>query len=50
MNDLRVVRTTKRVRLIRSRLKLIAAHLWLAGEWADPVEIDLAKGSAIVKG
>jgi hypothetical protein len=30
MNDLLVDRTTKRVRLVRSKLKLIVAHLWLA--------------------
>jgi hypothetical protein len=50
MNDLLVVRTTKRARLLRSRLKLIAAHLWLAGEWAQPGEIDFTTASAIVKG
>ena len=50
MNDLLVVRTTKRVRLVRSKLKLIAAHLWLAGERAHPGEIDFAKASAIVNG
>jgi hypothetical protein len=50
MNDLLVIRTTKKVRLLCSRLKLIAAHLWLAGEWAQPGEIDFAKASAIVKG
>jgi hypothetical protein len=43
-----VVRTTKRVRLVRSRLKLIAAHLACRPTGAD--ELDLAKASAIEKG
>jgi hypothetical protein len=48
MNDLLVVYTTKRVRLLRSKLKLIAAHLACGLTGAD--EMDLAKASAIVKG
>jgi hypothetical protein len=48
MNDLLVVRTTKRGRLVRSRLKLIAAHLACQVTGAD--EIDLAKATANVKG
>jgi hypothetical protein len=48
MSDLLVIRTTKRVRLVRSRLKLIAAHLACRPTGAD--EMDLAKASAIEKG
>ena len=48
MNDLLVDRTTKRVRLVRSKLKLITAHLACRLTGAD--EMDLAKASAIVKG
>ena len=48
MNDLLVARTTKRVRLLGSRPKLIAAHLACRLTGAD--EMDLAKASAIVKG
>jgi hypothetical protein len=48
MNDLLVDRTTKRGRPVRSKLKLIAAHLACRLTGAD--EMDLAKASAIVKG
>jgi hypothetical protein len=48
MNDWLVVRTKKRGRLVRSRLKLIAAHL--ACRLTGANEMDLAKASAIVKG
>jgi hypothetical protein len=47
MNDLLVVRTTKTVRLLCSRLKLIAAHM-ARSERAYPSKIDCAEASAIV--
>jgi hypothetical protein len=41
MNDLHVVRTTKKGRLVRSKLKLIATHLACRLTGAD--EMDLGK-------